>query len=109
MSVTPGDYAKFLQLHLRGLEGRDGLLKAETIKRLHTRVDETVALGWGEVDLEGAPASVHSGSGGTFFAVVALWPSRDLGVAVFANSGGDRAQKVCGEMLRAMAHRYDAR
>ena len=109
MSVTPGDYAKFLQLHLRGLEGRDGLLKAETIKRLHTRVDETVALGWGEVDLEGAPASVHSGSGGTFFAVVALWPSRDLGVAVFANSGGDRAQNVCGEMLRAMAHRYDAR
>jgi CubicO group peptidase (beta-lactamase class C family) len=79
MSVTLADYAKFLQLHLRGLEGRDGLLKAETIKHLHTRVDETVALGWGVVDLEGAPASVHSGSGGTFFAVVALWPSRDRG------------------------------
>src|SRR5262249_12841095 len=46
-SVSPGDYAKFLQLHLRGLEGRDGLLKAETIRRLHTRIDDKVALGWG--------------------------------------------------------------
>src|SRR5207247_1750555 len=69
ISASAGDYAKFLQLHLRGLEGRDGLLKADTIKRLHTRVDDKVALGWGVVELEGALASVHSGSAGTFYAV----------------------------------------
>lgn len=108
-SISPRDYLTFLELHLRGLEGRDGLLAANTIKHLHTPVDEKFALGWGVIDLEGAPASVHSGSAGTFYAVVAIWPSRDLAVAVFASAGGDRAAKACGQFLRAMAHRYDPR
>ena len=109
LSLSPGEYARFLQLHLQGLEGRDGLLKAETIKRLHTRVDDKTALGWGVQELEGATASVHTGSAGTFYAVVALWPSRDLAVAVLANAGGTRAATACTEIAKAMAHRYDAR
>jgi hypothetical protein len=84
-------------------------LKADTIKHLHTRVDEKTALGWGVQEFEGALASVHAGSAGTFYAVVALWPSRDLAVAVFANAGDKRADAACTEILKAAAHRYDAR
>ena len=52
------------------------------MKRLHTLVDDKTALGWGVQELvEGATASVHTGSAGMFYAVVALWPSRDLAVA----------------------------
>jgi D-alanyl-D-alanine carboxypeptidase len=109
LSISPADYAKFLQLHLRGLQGEDGLLKAPTIKHLHTRVDEKTALGWGVRDFEGAIASVHNGSAGTFYAVVALWPSRDLAISVFANAGDERANAACVEVLEAMAHRYDSR
>ena len=109
LSISPADYAKFLQLHLRGLQGEDGLLKAETIKHLHTPVDDKTALGWGIQDVEGAIASVHNGSAGTFYAVVALWPSRDLAISVFANAGDERAKAACVEALKAMAHRYDSR
>lgn len=107
LSISPGDYAKFPQLHLRGLRDRNDLLKAETIKRLHTRVDEKTGLGWGVQQFEGALASVHSGSGGTFYAVVAVWPSRDLAVAVFANAGGERADAASVEVLKSAAHCYD--
>jgi len=106
VSITPSDYAKFLRLHLKGLRGSDGLLAARSVQRLHEPLADGTALGWGVREFEGAQASVHSGSAGTFFAVVAVLPSRDLGIAVFANSGGDRATTACGEVLRAMAHRY---
>ena len=47
----------------------------------------------------GAPASVHVGSAGTFYAVTILQPTRDLGVAVFVNAGGERGTKA-----RCQAH-----
>lgn len=106
LSISPSEYARFMQLHLRGLEGHDGVLKSSTIRHLHTRVDEKTALGWGVQEFEGAIASVHSGSAGTFYAIVALWPSRDLAVAVFANAGDERADAACIEVLKAAAHRY---
>jgi CubicO group peptidase (beta-lactamase class C family) len=109
LSISPNEYAKFMQLHLLGLEGHDGVLKAETIRHLHTRVDEKTALGWGVKEFEGAEATVHTGSAGTFYAVVALWPSRDLALAVFANAGDQRADAACVEILKAVAHRYNAR
>ena len=34
--MTIGDYAKFVQLHLRGLRGQPRLLRAETFLKLHT-------------------------------------------------------------------------
>ena len=106
VSIAPTDYAKVLQLHLDGLAGKDGLLLARSIEHLHTPSSDHTAMGWGIQEFEGAVASVHTGSAGTFFAVVTVWPSRDLAVAVFANAGGDRAQKACVEVLKAMAHRY---
>ena len=72
-------------------------------------MDGSTALGWGVQQFEAATASVHTGSGETFFAVVAVGPSRDLALAVFANAGGDRADAACVEVLKAMAHRYDSR
>jgi CubicO group peptidase (beta-lactamase class C family) len=105
MSVTAGDYAKFLQLHLRGLQGRDGVLKAG--RSSGCTPGSTRRWPWWGDRARGVTASVHSGSAGTFYAVVALWPSRDLGVAVFANSGGDRAAAACKEILKVMAHRYE--
>lgn len=102
------DYAKFLQLHLRGLTAADGLLRAETVRRLHTPVGK-VALGWGVREFEGATSHVHSGSAGSFYAVTALQPSRNLGVAVVVNSGGERADKACGEALRKFLAQFRKR
>jgi CubicO group peptidase (beta-lactamase class C family) len=104
------DYARFLQVNLRGLEGRDTtLLKAATIKHLHTSPvspPDKYGLGWGLQDFDGVPASVHVGSAGTFYAITIIQPKLDLGVAVFANAGGERATAAATEALKALIRRF---
>lgn len=104
------DYARFLQINLRGLQGRDTpLLKAATIKHLHmcpVSPPDRYGLGWGLQDFDGAPASVHVGSAGTFYAITIIQPTRDLGVAVFANAGGERATAAATDAVKALIRRF---
>jgi D-alanyl-D-alanine carboxypeptidase len=104
------DYARFLQINLRGLEGRDTpLLTAATIKHLHTSPvspPDKYGLGWGVQDFEGAPASLHVGSAGTFYAITIIQPTRDLGVAVFANAGGERAKAAATDAIKSLIRRF---
>ena len=104
------DYARFLQINLRGLQGRDTpLLKATTIKHLHTSPvspPDRYGLGWGLQDFDGVPASVHVGSAGTFYAITIIQPTRDLGVAVFANAGGERATVAATDAVKALIRRF---
>ncbi len=93
------NYAKFLQFHLRGLAGVDGALKAGTVAFMHTPAGKA-GLGWGIRDYDGAKASVHSGSAGSYYAVTILIPSRNLGVAVLLNAGGERADAACSEAAK---------
>jgi D-alanyl-D-alanine carboxypeptidase len=104
IAMSMSDYGKFLQEHLKGLEGKPGkLLSATTVKRLHTSpLQDKFALGWGIQLVDGVPSSVHNGSAGTFYAVVAVQPSRDTAIAVVANSGGDRAGTGCAATLKAL-------
>lgn len=105
VSISPSDYAKFLRLHLQGLTGHDGLLRAVTVRQLHAKLIEVKEAhgayggGWWISEVGGAPASWHGGSAGTFLAMVAIWPSRNLAVAVFANEGGQAAGTACWEVL----------
>src|SRR5215813_3671749 len=104
------DYARFLQVQLRGLQGRDTqLLKAATIKHLHTSPvtpPDKYGLGWGLQDFYEAPASVHVGSAGTFYAITIIQPTRDLGVAVFANAGGERATTASTNAVKELIRRF---
>jgi CubicO group peptidase (beta-lactamase class C family) len=91
VSMSIEDYATFVQTHLRGLRGRNRLLRASTVEYLHTPVGEGYALGWGLVPLDGVPTSVHDGSAGTFYATVAVQPSRDIAVVVIVNAASEAA------------------
>jgi CubicO group peptidase (beta-lactamase class C family) len=110
VELSLDDYAHFLQLNLRGLEGRDTpVLKAATIKHLHTSPvspPDKYGLGWGLQDFDGAPASVHVGSAGSFYAITIIQPTRDLGVAVFANAGGERAKAAATEAVKSLIRRF---
>jgi hypothetical protein len=110
MAMSVDDYAVFLQEHMKGLEGKPGrLLSLDTMKRLHTApMHDKWALGWGITELGDVQSFVHTGSDGTFYAVVALQPSRDTAVAVVANSGGDRTGSGCSTALRALIAQYGA-
>jgi D-alanyl-D-alanine carboxypeptidase len=101
------DYVKFLQFHLRGLAGADGALKASTVAFMHTPTGKA-GLGWGIRDFDGAKASVHSGSAGSYYAVTILIPSRNLGVAVLLNAGGERAEAACSEAAKKFLAQFKA-
>jgi CubicO group peptidase (beta-lactamase class C family) len=83
------DLGRFAAFHLQGLHGRDGLLKAETVRRLHTPPgDGFYASGWEirESD-EGERFHEHTGTGLTFYVWIVLYPERDLAIVLAANCG----------------------
>jgi CubicO group peptidase (beta-lactamase class C family) len=108
VSASIGAYGRFVQLHLRGLREQPELLTGESFERLHTPLGGAFALGWGVQPFEGARTSVHAGSAGTFFALVAVQPERDLAVAVMTNAGGHRAEVASLELVRELIGRYAA-
>ena len=95
--MSAADLVTFGQAHLEGLRGKDGLLKASTVERLHRGEEEEAgrpgaryAAGWG---LHGAPGVEtwhgHNGSNGTFRAELAIFPKAGLVVAGLVNRGGE--------------------
>jgi CubicO group peptidase (beta-lactamase class C family) len=106
MHMTIADLARWGQEHLRGERGIDGLLKAETFRRLHEppQPDATYALGW-VVRKEGDHRTIwHNGSNTLWYAIVAFDPEADLGVVIVTN-GSIGAQKAidaaAAEMLKS--------
>ena len=92
-SVSPQDYGRFLQLHLRGLRGRDDVLKATTVRDLHTRVAPIspslgFAMGWSVMPRDGVESHEHVGSYGAYVAYATIQASRDVAVGAFSNLGG---------------------
>jgi CubicO group peptidase (beta-lactamase class C family) len=88
-----GDLALYAKMHLDGLEGRDGTMKATTIQRLHTplssqEAEVRYADGWMIMEKEGlGTVHTHSGSAGTFFATVELYPSQNRAIVIAINAG----------------------
>jgi CubicO group peptidase (beta-lactamase class C family) len=83
------DFARFAAFHLQGLRGRDGLLKAETVRHLHTPPQDTAsdyACGWHvrKTD-EGEVTHSHGGGGGIFVAHITLYPDSDLAIVMATN------------------------
>lgn len=83
------DLGRFAAFHLQGLQGQHSLLKADTVRRLHTPPgDGFTASGWEirETD-EGEPFHEHTGTGLSFYVWIAIYPERDLGIVLAANCG----------------------
>jgi D-alanyl-D-alanine carboxypeptidase len=105
VQVSILEYIKFLQLHLSGLQGIDGVVRSATIRRMHKPRDK-MGFGWKISDFQGAPASFHTGSADTFYAIATLLPTRDLGVAVLINAGGQRAETASLAATRQFLPRF---
>ncbi|HEY0875803.1 MAG TPA: serine hydrolase domain-containing protein [Vicinamibacterales bacterium] len=105
------DYGRFVQLHLRGLRGRDGPLKARTIQELHGLGPDThtrrPAMGWNRMPREGGDSHEHRGSYGAYVGFATIQPSRDVAVAVFTNLGGRQdLRDVVASIALRIAARY---
>ena len=108
MAMALADYGRFLQMNLKGLRGEDSaFLSAKTIQRLHSSpMQDEYALGWGAYQWNSVPTSTHAGSAGSFYAIVALQPSRDEGVAIVLNSGGQRSAEAADALLNTLLTKY---
>jgi CubicO group peptidase (beta-lactamase class C family) len=106
------DYGRFLQLHLRGLRGRDDGLKARTIQELHGLSPDSrlrrPAMGWNRMPRAGGDSHEHRGSNGAYVAFATIQPSRDVTVAVFANLGGVQDLSDIASIALRIAARYSA-
>jgi CubicO group peptidase (beta-lactamase class C family) len=107
------DLARYAAFHLQGLHGRDGMLKAETVHRLHTPVlGEHYMGGWVvKKEEEGERRDGHEGTAGTFFASIQLYPDSDLGVVAIANIGPPAApyiRKMINAIYRRLKKMSDA-
>jgi CubicO group peptidase (beta-lactamase class C family) len=110
ISCNVSDLAKYAAAHLRGLRGANGALTSASIRRLHTppEIDaegKGYASGWFIAPTEdGTPEHWHSGSPGSFFAVVSIYPEDDLVIAVVTNYGL-AAEKPVYPMMEAIRAR----
>jgi len=101
------DFARLVQLHLRGLLGKGKYLSAATYQTIHFGKPD-YAFGWGveKLTTTGAPVSFHNGSAGTFYCHAILFPSQKVAFVVLTNQGGDAAEKACNELRSRLKQLY---
>ena len=112
-SPALSDCARFLQLHLRGLRGRDDGLKARTIQALQNRDPDRSyrgpAVAWNVIPRDGAESHEHFGSSGAYVAYATIQPSRDVAVGVFTNLGSvEGLRDAIARIALRIAARYSA-
>jgi len=101
------DFARLIQLHLRGLLGEGNYLLPSTYQIIHFGKPE-YAYGWGVTKLgtTGAPVSFHDGTAGTFFCHAIMFPSQKVAFVVLTNQGGVAAEKACNDLRRRLKKLY---
>jgi CubicO group peptidase (beta-lactamase class C family) len=97
------DYAQYVMENLAGLKGHGKLLDKKAYENIHTihitaKIREmyieieqegniTMGYGWAVFPVEGGNLSAADGSGGTFYATIAVYPALDVAFAGFTNCG----------------------
>jgi len=87
LSLGTRDFARFVQLHLRGLRGTATLLDPETFRRMHTPpAGYAYTSGWAVIGEDGRQVSFHEGNSGLFYAFMIVDAQSDLAAVVVANA-----------------------
>lgn len=98
LSMTPRDYARYTQMHLRGLRGNDAYLTQASYERIHFG-HRGFSLGVANGVLGGKRFSGFDGSGGTFFCRSIIVPDADFAFAIMANAGSGSGSMAAIEWL----------
>jgi CubicO group peptidase (beta-lactamase class C family) len=102
------DLARYAMFQMEG-ERSDGLLKAATMRRLHTPpAGGDYACGWIAVKRKwaGGTALTHAGSNTIFYVLLWLAPEKDFSVMVATNIAGPDAEKACDAVVGIMIKRW---
>lgn len=104
LSMNIENYAKFIQLNIQGLAGKNNFLQAKTYQFIHTNKND-YAIGWGNYTENNEQISEHAGSDGTFFSYVQIDRRNLIGYVVLVNSGSTTAQNGVYEMINKMKNK----
>lgn len=108
LSMTPRGYAKYTQLHLKGLRGEDNFISSESYQHIHFGYTG-LSLGVSNGSFRGTRFSGFDGSATTFFARSVILPREDFAFTILTNSaseGGTSAaadwltRRIIGEQLK---------
>lgn len=100
------DLARFARFHLAALRGKDGILKASTVREMHTKRVKS-GLGWGvQKFLDFEPVSVYAGSAETFITIIALIPQQNLAVMVSTNSDSEESDQATKKALKLLIEKF---
>ena len=111
------DLARFVMLHLQ--HATNGLLKPETLAKLHTppasaditNPTENYACGWVilQRDWAGGTTMWHNGSNTMWYIVMWLAPEKNFAVIAATNIAGSDAEQGCDEAATAMIQKWLAK
>jgi CubicO group peptidase (beta-lactamase class C family) len=105
INITLPDYIKFIQLNIKGLEGKDNFLKSSTYNYIHRGISD-YSIGWANVYDRGKEFSAHSGSAGTYFTTVSIDRQKDIAYIIFMNSATDDAVTGMRILLKQLKVKY---
>lgn len=106
--TTMEDYSRFLAAQLKGAQGKDGIVKSETFRTLHTAADGgDYAMGWIVTarDWAGGRVLTHGGSNTLWYTTVWIAPEKDKVYFAATNAGGDTAGKAVNEAIELLIGR----
>ena len=105
ISMSLPDYARFIQLNLLGLSGKDTILKASTYQFLHFGL-KGYSIGWGNVSKDSLLLSEHAGSAGTFFCYTLNDYKQQLAFIIMANAATPQTQQAVFKLLDQLRRTY---
>ncbi len=107
INMTITDYARFLQMQLRGLQGFGPLLNQKDYEFLHSGMPDHYSIGWAwGVNGKGHLVSAHSGSADTFWCYARVIKDVDRAYAVFANCGSEQCDTGIRKLLVRLMEEY---
>lgn len=107
INVSLPGYLKFIQLQLRGLNGRSEMLSREEFNFLHFGLNR-FAVGWfvGKEE-NGEPFSYNTGNPGTFYTKVFVYPQTNRAYIVFANAQTDGVTEGTESLMAYLKGKYE--
>lgn len=98
LSMSPRDYARYTQLHLRGLTGGAAYISGESYRHIHFARDG-FALGVANGVAGGKRFSGFDGSAGSFFCRSIIVPQADFAFAIMTNAGAGSGEMKAVDWL----------
>jgi CubicO group peptidase (beta-lactamase class C family) len=98
LSLSLVDFGKYIQWHLKGLQGEDNFISTQTYEYLHFG-HSGFSIGTGNGKMLGHSFSGMDGSAGTFYCRAILLPDADFAFTILMNAGSGSARMQVVEWL----------